>query len=483
MTSRGESGHQEAPASRLRLAQLLSATVVLLVVLTFAADYLSSWLPAVAGFPAGALMRDGLAIALVGCGIVVAPLFGATRPPRASSLTRFLVPFLLFAVWVAAFLAVSHPLVAGLLAARNLLLYWAVAFAVLRLWSHGLIVPRIVLVGLATLATLAALLGIADTLTQGRIVDVLGYRRDYASVAGSADRLISGVQGNFGGIVRASGGISNALVFGYLMSVLALLAISGATAVRSPRLRSRTTIVLVLAAALAVIASLASLTRGAWLGLGIGSLVLVVTRFRRETVLTVAAVGGIAVAVTLLGAPFVPTVAQGASGTNAPTASATPGALSGIVGAITDRAGSSDQASQTSSGLRIDELRAGVAQLVENPMGTGLGSEGAASDRAGASRRNVVPDIYVLIVALQTGIPGLVLWLLLLGVILATAARRATEAGNALVVAIVAVVAVSSVLSSAPDAPVFSLIAALSIVVLPAWWSAQVRFAERPAPG
>jgi hypothetical protein len=471
MTSWASSRPVATPNTR-RLAAAVSAAVVLLLLVTFGADYLSSWLPSVAGFPAGALIRDGMACAVVGCGLIVAFRGRKAAPTGVGHIARPLIAFLFFAGWVLALIPFSYPLVAGILSVRNLLLYGAVAFAVLTLWSHGLVMPRAVIAGLVAAGVLAALLGILDTLTQGRIMETLGYRRDYSGVVGSETRLVSGQQGNFGGIVRASGGISNSLVFGYLMSVLAILTLSWATAVASPRLRSRTTIALAGLAVLALLASLASLTRGAWLGLGVGVLVLVATRFRRETLLTVGAVGGLAVAIALFASPFVP---AGAGTGSSAGGSSSPVGSGGLIGAITDRAGSTDEVSQISSGLRLDELRGGLAQLRAHPIGTGLGSEGAASDRAGDARQNLAPDIYALIVALQTGLPGLALWLAIFGVVVATAARGATMPGNALALAVVAVVAVASVLSAAPDAPVFSLTAWLSILVFPVWWNAQSR--------
>jgi O-antigen ligase len=136
------------------------------------------------------------------------------------------------------------------------------------------------------------------------------------------------------------------------------------------------------------------------------------------------------------------------------TSSQPGGALGGVV---VDRAGSSDSASQLSSQSRIDELRGALETLTARPLGTGLASEGAAADRAGSVAVKAAPDIYLMIVALQTGIPGLVIWLSGLALILLWVARNRRHRSAPIIGAGLAFLSVASMLSHTPDAPPLSL--------------------------
>jgi hypothetical protein len=138
-------------------------------------------------------------------------------------------------------------------------------------------------------------------------------------------------------------------------------------------------------------------------------------------------------------------------GQTAGTATASPGLLD-IVGT---RATSSDPTSQETANLRLDQVRRGLDSLAARPMGNGLGTEGSASNRAGKAQTDLTPDVFVLIVALQTGTIGVVLYGLIFAAMLLWAARRPTK-GRALVVALIGVFGISSVLSASPDAPVFA---------------------------
>jgi hypothetical protein len=144
-----------------------------------------------------------------------------------------------------------------------------------------------------------------------------------------------------------------------------------------------------------------------------------------------------------------------------------------LVDIVGMRVTSSDTTSQESSSLRLDQLRQGLQSLSERPMGNGLGTEGSASNRAG--KADLTPDIFVLIVALQTGIVGAGLYGLFFAAMILWAARGPTH-GRALVVALLGIFTVSSVLSSSPDAPVFAttiwiLILAASAIPAEAAWS------------
>ena len=138
---------QSVPAvpSRSSAAVRVAAGVGLVAVITSAglADDISSWLPKIGGFPAGAIIRDTIAILFVFlAGITLIqdrPEGGRlrSRPSLTGGAAEWaMVPFALLAVWVILLVVPSPAKVPALLAARNLLLYVAVGLA-----AYVLLVP------------------------------------------------------------------------------------------------------------------------------------------------------------------------------------------------------------------------------------------------------------------------------------------------------------------------------------------------------
>jgi hypothetical protein len=432
--------------------RILAAIGLVAVIGTAAfADYLSSWLPKVGGFPAGAILRDGVAVSFV-C------LAGAVllhersewgrawrargRSPAVAGLA--FVPFAALAAWVLMLVLPSPAKVPAVLAARNLLLYTMVGFAAYVLVARRSLSVGVLLGTLTAFGFIAAGLGILDTATHGGIVASLGYRPDYSGVEGSAGRLIAGASAAFQGYVRASGGISNALVFGYLMAAIAVFAtwMLDRAVIRSGW-GSRAALVYAALGIIAGVACIESLTRGAMIALVFGLFLLVVLRRSRPVLL-----GSLATVILSL---FLTWAGSGFIATQSPGSAMVPGLLD-IVGT---RVTSSDPSSQESSSLRVDQIRQGLESLGARPMGNGLGTEGSASTRAGKVQADLTPDVFVLIVALQTGIIGAVLYGLIFAAMILWAARGPTQ-GRALVLAMIAIFAITAVLSASPDAPVFA---------------------------
>lgn len=459
-------------------ARILAAIgmVAVVCIATFA-DYLSSWLPNVGGYPAGAVLRDGVAISFV-C-LAVAILFrnrsgwsraslaprAAGRPPAVAGLA--IVPFAVLVAWVLMLVLPSPATVPAFLAARNLLLYTMVGFAAYVLMARRSLSIGVLLGTLTAVGFVAAGMGILDTATHGGIVTSLGYDRDYSGVEGSAGRLISGTSAMFQGYVRASGGISNALVFGYLMAAIAVFAtwMLERAVIRSGW-RSWPAAVYVALGIVAGVACIESLTRGAMIALVVGLLVLVV--LRRSRPILVGAISTVTMALLLTGAGsgFISTQppgsatfpGQSAAPSQAPAPGQTAGAATagpGLLDIVGTRVTSSDPSSQESSSLRLDQVRLGLESLAARPMGNGLGTEGSASTRSGKAQADLTPDIFVLIVALQTGILGAILYGLIFVVMILWAARGPSQ-GRALVLAMIGIFGTSAVLSSSPDAPVFA---------------------------
>ncbi len=463
-------------ASGVRILAAIGLVAVVGTV-TFA-DYLSSWLPKVGGFPAGAILRDGVAVSFI-C-LAGAILFqersgwsrasmvplASGRSPGVAALA--FLPFAALAAWVLMLVLPSPATVPAILAARNLLLYTMVGFAAYVLVARRSLSIGVLLGTLAAVGFIAAVLGILDTVTHGEVVASLGYRRDYSGVEGSAGRLIAGASAAFQGYVRASGGISNALVFGYLMAAFAVFATwMVERAVARSGWGSRAALTHLALGIVAGVACVASLTRGAMIALVFGLLVLVILRRSRPILVGAISTVALALFLTWAGSGYVSTQSpdqatvpgQTAAPSQGPgpgqTAAASASTGPGLLGTVGTRVTSSDPSSQESSTMRLEQARRGIDSLAVRPMGNGLGTEGSASTRAPRQNADLAPDIFVLIVALQTGIIGAVLYGLIFAAMIIWAARGPTQ-GRALVVAMIGIFGIASVLSATPDAPVFA---------------------------
>ena len=114
----------------------------------------------------------------------------------------------------------------------------------------------------------------------------LGYSRDYSGVEGGSSILIAGASASFQGYVRASGGISNALVFGYLMAAIAVFATwMLERSVILSGWRSPAAAIYIVLGIVAGVACIGPLTRGAIGALIVGLLLLVGLRWTSPIVI------------------------------------------------------------------------------------------------------------------------------------------------------------------------------------------------------
>jgi hypothetical protein len=458
------------------------------------ADYVSSWLPNLGGFAMGALLRDGVAVSFVCLTLAILLRersgwsWASITPGGAPSVSGWaFLPFAAFAAWVLVLVLPSPGTVPAILAARNLTLYTMVGFAAYALVARRVLSIGVLLGTVTAIGLLAAVLGILDTVTHGEIVTSLGYRRDYSGVAGSADRLISGPLASFQGYVRASGGISNSLVFGYLMATIAVFAtwMVERGVVRSGW-RSGAVLIQLALGIVAGVACFASLTRGAMIALVVGMLVLVLLRRSRPILVAAVSTVALALLLTWAGSGIVSTQSTGDAAvpgqTSAPGPTAAASAGPGLLDTIGARVTSSDPSSQESSAMRLEQMREGLESLAARPMGNGLGTEGSASTRVGNGHDDLAPDVYVLEVALQTGIIGAVLYgLIFVAMTLWAAGGRGT--GRALVLALLGMFGITAVLSATPDAPVFATTIWILILAVSAAPSPDGRAVQAITPG
>jgi hypothetical protein len=199
----------------------------------------------------------------------------------------------------------------------------------------------------------------------------------------------------------------------------------------------------------------------------LGLLVLVILRRSRPILVGAISTVALALFLTWAGSGFVSTqspnqatvpgqtAAPGQGPVPGQTAAASASAGPGLLDIVGTRVTSSDPSSQESSTMRLEQVRRGLESLAARPMGNGLGTEGSASTRAAEVNADLAPDNFVLIVALQTGIIGAVLYGLIFAVMILWTARGPTQ-GGALVMAMIGIFGIAAILSSSPDAPVFA---------------------------
>lgn len=182
-----------------------------------------------------------------------------------------------------------------------------------------------------------------------------------------------------GGFLRSFSTFVQPFPFGFFMMLVILIGLAHALA-EPQRLRSR---VFLLGSPLLALGLLSSVVRGAWLGVAVGLAVLGVRRHRGFA---------LALPLALVALPFLPA----------------------DVGA----AGFSSSSSQE----RIASWSERGGQILERPLGSGIGASGAAAERAaelaGLDAEIFQPDNHYFKAALELGIPGLWLFVLLLAAVL-----------------------------------------------------------------
>ena len=149
------------------------------------ADYVSSWLPLVAGFPAGAIVRDCLGLTILLASALV--LTGRSHRPAAgpptiagAAIRGSQLPLLLLWLLTCVLVLGAPSFVPGLLGARNILLYPTVAVGCWVLVEQGKARASTIRSALVFMFSLAAALGILDAATNGHILDLFGYNQSFA---------------------------------------------------------------------------------------------------------------------------------------------------------------------------------------------------------------------------------------------------------------------------------------------------------------
>jgi O-antigen ligase/polysaccharide polymerase Wzy-like membrane protein len=400
---------------------LMNILVITLLFVTMFASYLGSWLPPVGGSPAGGVIRDGLTVAFMAVSLLVI-LFS-----ERIDILQFVLLSLwaLLACWLMVLIVTGGNVGAAILGARNILMFPLIGVLLLLNMVKGNITYVPIKRSLYVVGFIAAMLGVLDFLSNGKIPALLGYRPEYRGEGATA--LITA----YLGIQRASGGLADSLNYGYTMALFTiyvlyhLLADGQRSAGRLRKFFLSTTILL------GGFATIFSLTRGAIIVLLLGMTILLLRHGSWKVHVCYAA---------LLVSLFVVLLASDYSKV--------------FFGRFLEQ----DTASAESSRMRVVMAENSLRELRSEPFGVGLGSQGAGAHLLSSDER-ISTDNYFLWVALESGIPGLCILMSALFVNFLICFRKLSWRKSAftLFLVLAATFGISGMLSSAPISPIFAV--------------------------
>lgn len=186
-----------------------------LILINIWAPYVGSWFPKIAGAPAGAAIRDILNLILLIYGLSL--VFFTGRRFNKFYVWSLLI-WLFLCVWVLVLMMHSPNMMQAIMGARSYILFPSIYFIVLiNVYYKNINIERVTNFILLN-GVIAAFIAIIDVLSSGQLKLAIGYKSDYA---GDNFSLID----SYDGLLRATGGFSDALNFGYMLSVVYLLSL------------------------------------------------------------------------------------------------------------------------------------------------------------------------------------------------------------------------------------------------------------------
>jgi O-antigen ligase len=351
----------------------MNCLLIFILIVNMFAPYIGSWLPIEGGAPVGGLLRDLLIAVFAAC-----TALAIIRSPKVTlSQFGYIYLWLFLLSWMTVLAVMLSDINAGILGARNIVLFPLVGFLLFINMDKGTVSYATIINCIYILAGIAAVLGILDVATKGDILLKLGYKPDYAG--GDLFNLV--VQ--YLGIRRASGGLADALNYGYTMALFAIFILY--RLLKYPLSKSSKIISYLLIGVLSI-ATILSLTRGAIIVLAIGFLIFAFTY------------GSIKLKMALVFSLFIGSTY---------IASSEYGELLYI--RFTDQEKTSAESTQG----RITMAEKSIDSILANPLGVGLGTQGAGTKFLNDDAR-INTDNYFLWIAVESGVIGVLLLLLTL---------------------------------------------------------------------
>lgn len=331
--------------------------------------YISSWMVGILPFPPGAMLRD-----VINAFFIMLVLFRFVTERKKTHLSLIVAIFSWVALvsWVLVLIIFSPDKMQAVMGARSYILFPAVFFAlvvVIASYPETFNVKKIIGYILA-LMFIVATISIIDVLMKGEFIKLLGYDEHYA---GEQLNLIN----SYDDMIRATGGFSDALNFGYMLTLGILLCMECFS--QGYKRAWMLIVSLVLFTAICM-----TLTRGAILAAVIIFACYIISNRR---MLISGAVLFLIIAPTLM-------VSTNIFDQYIET----------LVGRFTD----SSQTSRGSTQGRIDMAINSVSYLSEHPSGIGLGTQGSGNMLSVKDNR-LNTDNYFFWMALETGVIGLII--------------------------------------------------------------------------
>lgn len=331
--------------------------------------YISSWMVSVLPFPPGAILRDVLNALFV---VLMLIRFLVDRKK-----IHFFLVFTIFAwgslvLWVIALTIFSSDKVQAIMGGRSYILFPAVfiALAILKVcYSESLNVEKVVRYIIFLMLTVAVI-AIIDVLMKGELIKLLGYDEHYA---GDQLNLIN----SYDGMIRATGGFSDALNFGYMLTLGVLLCMECFS-------QGYKRAWMLIASLVIFTAICMTLTRGAILVAVIIYAFYIISN--RKMLLSGITLFLIVIPILMVSTNIFDKY------------------IDTLVGRFTD----SSQTSRGSTQGRIDMAMNSLSYLSEHPSGIGLGTQGSGNMLSVKDNR-LNTDNYFFWMALETGIVGLII--------------------------------------------------------------------------
>ncbi|TAM20945.1 MAG: O-antigen ligase domain-containing protein [Nevskiaceae bacterium] len=351
-------------AAKPRSAYSKVALFILLFYLysVFLSPYISSWLPSLAGYPVGAMVRE---VAIV---IFLVYFCAKSFKCRIFSLQlQLIIYFILIAITLTVLFFTEGTLLQYVIGVNSFLAFPAI-YVFLHCYSsaisaHGLqqFVSKINR-HVGNILVLLALIGVIDVVTDGALVVALGYNSNYG---GENFTLIT----TYNDAIRANAGVGDALAFGYLMSVGVILFFFRIKK-GNPGFASN-----FIGLIICTIAAILSLTRGAIIATAL-TYVFFLLNLRHSWLLLLAFMISIIILMNTSYSEI-------------------------LLGRFTD----SDDGSARSSELRIVMALASLDYLSQNHWGVGIGTQGAGNLLAKDDLR-LNTDSYFFHIFLELGLYG-----------------------------------------------------------------------------
>lgn len=306
----------------------------LLIILVIFSPYLSSWLPPIGNLPIGPILRQ----IMFGLVLVATILFsGSQKDLEIKSLFR--IYLLIVTLTLVSFIYGPSSLIQYAAGVASFVFYPAIFIFSLILFDRTKLCKiKSLLLAFDKFFVIffisAASIGVLDVALDGLLVKFFGFNPNYG---GGDFSLIT----SYNGVTRANAGISDALAFGYLMSIAIIYFFHRAA--RKPTFTNTVGL------ALCTLACMLTLTRGAIISAFITYLIYMLTLRRVVMLLLVLPVVGYVTYISPYSDLF--------------------------LGRFTD----SDTGSEASSLLRLVMALNSIEFLSKNPMGIGIGTQGAGN--------------------------------------------------------------------------------------------------------